>query len=165
MMEVSNTARLIALNVDMFAMSLVLGATAWFFFVQSPVLIKSMGRERFVPMQMRLAVVFFNVATIAIAIMLVGAALQTGSLLAWPTVTAAFALVAVSINKLVVLPMALKAGGRSRGKREGHQQDAHAADFVSEGAGSSTKVLHRLVVLFVVLMVGGLVAHGMALIS
>lgn len=159
------TTRLIALSIDVLALSLVLGATAWFFFVQSPVLFRSMGRDRFVVLQMRLAVLFFHTMTIAVGVMLVGAAVQTGSLWAWPTVTAAFAFVAVCINKLVVLPRALAAGGQSRRRREGHDEVATTLAFGSEGAGLSTKALHRTVVLFVVLMLAGLVAHGVTIVG
>jgi len=159
------TPELVASSIDMFAMSFVLGATAWFFLVQSPVLFKVMGRERFLPLQMRLAVLFFNTMTVGLAVMLVATIAHTRSLLAWPTVTAAWAFAAVCIDKVIVLPRALKAGASSRSKGEGHGEASALADFASEGGGSSTKVLHRLVVLFAVLMMVGLVAHALTLVA
>lgn len=44
-----------SLGIDILATSLVVGATAWFFFIQSPILYKAMNREQFVPVQMRLS--------------------------------------------------------------------------------------------------------------
>ena len=160
-----NTFTTIARGVDLFAMSVVLGATAWFFFIQSPMLFKSMSRERFLPLQMRLTVLFFNAMTILLGVMLAGAAVQPGSVLGWPTITAAVAFVAVGINKLIIVPMALRAGGRSMGKREGQGETGTAVDFANGGAGQSTKALHRAVVAMVVVMVAGLVAHGIVLTS
>ena len=58
-----------ALIIDIFAMSFVIGATAWFFFIQSPILYKLMARERFVPVQMRLSSVLFTALFIALAIL------------------------------------------------------------------------------------------------
>ncbi len=55
--------------IDLFAVAFVFGATIWFFFVQSPVLLKKMGREQFVPIQMRLTVVLFKSLTISLFIM------------------------------------------------------------------------------------------------
>jgi hypothetical protein len=163
-MLISTTAKMVALGIDMLALSVVLGATVWFFLIQSPALFKSMGRERFVPLQMRLALLFFKTVTAVLAVMLLATIVRTEALMAWPTITAATAFIAVAINKLVVLPRALRAGGQSI-RKDDHTGDAAAVDFVNEGAGMSTKKWHRLVVLFVGLMVFGLVAHGLALVS
>lgn len=154
----------IALGIDMLTTSIVLGATVWFFLIQSPALMKSLGRERFVPLQMRLAALFFTSVTALLVVMLAATVLRAGPVVAWPTITAAVALAAVAINKLVILPRALRAGGKSI-RQDDHQAPANEADFVSEGAGSSTKTLHRLVVLFVVTMLAGLVAHGLDFIT
>lgn len=148
-----------ALIVDMLAVSFVLGATIWFFFIQAPVLLKRMGRERFVPLQMRLAVVYFNVVAVAVTAVTAGAAVRARTPWDWSLLAAAFALLAVCINKFIVLPRALRAGGQSLKQHQGSDKST-VADFASEGAGPSTALLHRLVVLFVVLMVAGLLAHS-----
>ena len=54
----------VAQILDVFASSFAFGATVWFFFVQSPVLLKRLGRETFVPIQMGLTVTLFQVLTV-----------------------------------------------------------------------------------------------------
>lgn len=158
------TTALIASGIDMLTTSVVLGATVWFFLIQSPTLFKAMGRERFVPLQMRLARLFFKSVTVLLLVMMVATIAHAGLVLTRATVTAAIALAAVAINHVVILPRALRAGGQSR-RHDDLTGDAAAADFVNEGAGRSTKTLHRLVVLFVVFMLVGLVAHGLSFLS
>ena len=154
---------LIAFVVDLFAMSLVLGASTWFFFIQSPVLYTVMDRERFVPVQMRLALVLLNTVTVSLVVMLVGAILWANAIVSGPVLTAAFGLAAACINRFLVLPMALKAGRQSRRNLEGQGEPGTAVGFAVEGAGPSAAVMHRMVVLFVVLMVAALVAHGITI--
>ena len=55
-------------GVDVLAMSLAIGATAWFFFIQSPILHKAMKREQFVPIQMRLTKVLFSTLLVLLVI-------------------------------------------------------------------------------------------------
>ena len=64
-MDISQIAR----AIDLSALAFVFGATAWFFFVQSPVLLKKLGREQFVPIQMRLIAILFKTLTISNFIM------------------------------------------------------------------------------------------------
>lgn len=154
----------IAQAIDLLAFSFVLGATAWFFFIQSPVLLKRMGRESFVPLQMRLTVVLFETLIVALLVML-GATLLHSPLASLGTGTAAVALLAGLINKFVVVPRALKAGGASRRDIKGKDDEGSTAGFASEGAGDKTKWMHRLVVVFVVMMLGGAVHHGITLIG
>ena len=63
--------------VDLLALAFVFGSTAWFFFVQSAVLLNKLGRERFVPLQMRLTRVLFATLTSALGV-LVGASVLHG---------------------------------------------------------------------------------------
>ena len=148
---------LIAVLVDMLAMSLVIGACIWFFFIQSPVLYSVSERERFVPIQMRLARLALNTATISLGVLVVSAILWAGW--NWPAITAVFSLAMAGINRFIVLPIALKAGGRSRRNREGQGEAGTGLGFAVEGAGPSATAMHLTVVLFVVLMVAGLAAH------
>jgi hypothetical protein len=154
----------IAQVIDLFAMSFVLGATAWFFFVQSPVLLKKLGREKFVPLQMRLTVVLFKVLTAALLIML-GATALANPIAAPITIAAGVALLGGLINQFVVVPRALRAGGQSRKDIKGKDHEGSTPSFASEGAGNKTKWMHRLVVLFVVVMLGGIFTHGVALLG
>lgn len=155
----------IALIIDIVAMSLVLGATAWFFFIQSPVLYKLMVRERFVPVQMHLSKVLFTTLFITLAILIIAAAVQTSSLVSLSTLTAFFAFLAAGINKFLVFPTALRAGGESHKLQEDHGETGTPSEFVSEGAGRSATRMHRIVVLFVLLMVASLISHAIFLIT
>jgi hypothetical protein len=146
--------------IDLLATSFAFGATAWFFFVQSPVLLKRLGREKFVPIQMGLTVVLFRTLTAATALVVLATALQGHPPQSSPMLTALVALAGSLINQLVVVPRALRAGGASRQDLKGKDRDASTAAFASEGAGNRTRLLHRLVVLFVVVMLAGLVLHA-----
>ncbi len=157
----SNLARV----VDLLAMSLVFGATAWFFFIQSPVFLRQVGREAFVPTQMRLTVVLFRTLTAALVVMAAAAAFHAGSPTSILVLSALLGLAASVVNQFVVVPRALRAGGRSRREIKGKNDEASTAGFASEGAGNETRALHRTVVLFVVVMLAGVIRHGVALVS
>lgn len=144
--------------VDLFASALIIGATSWFFFVQSPVLLARLGREKFVPIQMRLTVVLFKTLQVFL-IVAVGAALVHRSLASPVVIAAAVGLFGGLVNAHVIVPRALRAGGRSRKEIEGQDADANALGFASEGAGDATRTFHRLVVLFVVIMLAGVGTH------
>lgn len=101
----------IARAIDLFALAFVFGATTWFFFVQSPVLLKRLGREKFVPIQMQLTVVLFRALSVVLLIIL-GASAGHSPFGSATTLAAGIALVAGLINQFVVVPRALKAGGR-----------------------------------------------------
>lgn len=159
-MDISQFARVI----DLFALAFVFGATAWFFFVQSPVLLKKLGREQFVPIQMRLIAVLFKTLTISVFIMF-GASAGHSPLSSYTTIASGIALVAVLINKFVVLPRALKAGGQGRADIKGKDNEGSTANFAAVGVGNRTKLLHRLVVLFVVIMLAGVAVHGFGLVA
>ena len=158
------TVRDVALIIDIFSMALLFGSTIWFFFIQSPVLYKAMVRERFVPIQMRLSGVLLSTQLVALLVLLVAAVLHTSSLTSTPAIAAGVALVAGSLNKFVVFPKALRAGGESVRAGEAEGETGSTAEFVSGGAGDSATRMHRVVVLFVVLMVAGIVANGISLI-
>lgn len=154
----------IARGIDLLAMAFAFGATVWFFFVQSPALFRRLGREAFVPVQMRLIVVLFGALTPALAVMLIASMVHASSLGSASVLTAAVALAACVIERWVIVPRALRAGGRSRRDIAGRDADGTVTDFASIGAGNRTKALHRLVVLLVVVMLAGIVPHGLALV-
>lgn len=150
--------------IDLLALAFVFGATTWFFFVQSPVLLEKLGRENFVPVQMQLTIVLFRTLSVGLLIMLV-ASVGHSPFGSATTLAAGIAMVAGLINQFVVVPRALKAGGQSRRDIKGKDSEGSTAGFASEGAGARTQWLHRLVVLFVVLMLGGVVVHGISLLG
>ena len=79
--------------------------------------------------------------------------------------TASVAATAGLLNRYVVVPRALRAGGRSRAQIKGKDHEGSTAGFASYGAGAATKLMHRLVVAFVVVMLGGVVGHVAVLIG
>jgi 1,4-dihydroxy-2-naphthoate octaprenyltransferase len=113
---------------------------------------------------MRLVVVLFRALSVSLLIML-GAAAGHSSLGSTTTLAAGIALVAGLINHFVVLPRALKAGGQSYKDIKGKDSEGSTVSFVSEGVSNRTQRLHRLVVLFVVIMLAGVVVHGIRLLD
>jgi hypothetical protein len=162
-MSLNTTTVSIALIIDMFAMSFAFGSTVWFFFVQSPAMFKHVVREEFVPLQMRMGKLLFTSALVALALLVAASVVQSGSVTAWGSVAAAAALLFGALNKFFIFPMALRAGGESHQMKEGRGETGSPVEFASEGAGKSATAKHRLVVLFVVAMVAGLVTHGISL--
>ena len=55
--------------------------------------------------------------------------------------------------------------GVSHKFHEGRGSKGTHKEFVSTGAGRSATMMHRVVVLFVLLMVAGVIAHGVVLIE
>lgn len=154
----------IAVAIDLFAMAFVFGATAWFFFVQAPVLMHKLGREKFVPIQMMLTKALGRVLLGGTALMLAMAFINSGPT-SGAVITAAIALFGALVNQSVLIPRALRAGGKGHRTIRGKDNEASTAGFASEGVGDATATLHRLVVLFVVVMLGGLVSHGLLLVG
>eukprot|EP00529_Nitzschia_sp_RCC80_P032966 CAMPEP_0113500284 /NCGR_PEP_ID=MMETSP0014_2-20120614/32229_1 /TAXON_ID=2857 /ORGANISM="Nitzschia sp." /LENGTH=127 /DNA_ID=CAMNT_0000394575 /DNA_START=202 /DNA_END=585 /DNA_ORIENTATION=+ /assembly_acc=CAM_ASM_000159 len=66
---------------------------------------------------------------------------------------------AISINKFLVVPQALKAGARSHAERKGDNSKDVKSFVVQGGSKTETKTWHQTVVLFVLVMTGALVAH------
>ena len=150
----------VVLMIDIFAMSLAVGATAWFFFIQSPILYKAMVREQFVPVQMRLSGALFTTLLVTLVAVVAAAVVHTSSFTSLSTLTAAVGLVAIAVNKFVIFPRALRAGNASNQLHESHGETGTPSEFVSDGAGETATRMHRVVVLFVLVMVAALVAHG-----
>lgn len=151
----------VARTVDLLATAFVFGATAFFFFVQTPVLLKRMGREKFVPLQMRLVVALFQALMVALVLMTVAALVQSQRA-DRATIAAGVALLGGAVNRFLILPSALRAGGQSRRDIAGKDDEGTTAGFASDGAGAKTKVLHRAVVLLVLVMLAGTIVHGLA---
>lgn len=136
-----------------------IGATVWFFFVQTPALLKGMGMERFLPLQIRLVRVYAPVLAVASALVLAAATARVGiDASLW---AAALAAGAALLNAWVVVPRAVRAGGQAiREVRTTGESTDDLGSFASTGGGTPTKVWHRLVVVMVLLMTTGMVADG-----
>ena len=140
------------LTVELAVAGYLIGANVWFFFLQSPALISSMGRDKFVPIQMRLTKLLFRTHSLA-AILLLVMAWIVGTRIA--ILGAGLAVAAALIAQLFVIPQALKAGGKGRAETMSEGGDNSVAKFASEGSGPSAKFWHRSVVVFVVLILAG----------
>lgn len=151
--------------LDLMIASFVFGGTVWFFFVQSPALIKWMGRDKFVPIQMRLTKVLFKTLTIALAAGVAMTILHGGFIASHALISIVIAFLSVAFNNYYVIPRALKAGGKGRVEEKDQSNDTSFGRFASEGSGPSAKFWHRMVVLFVVLMLAGLVPHMITLLG
>ncbi|MCO4763320.1 MAG: DUF4149 domain-containing protein, partial [Myxococcales bacterium] len=152
--------------IGLIAAAFALGATVWFFFVQAPFLLRKLGRERFVPIQMLATRQYGRALVVATGVMLVAAVVD--ALMAEPALTdllgpvvgtAALATVAALFNAVVLIPRAIKAGGRGYRDIRGQDGEASTVGFVADGVGNATATMHRLVVLAVVTMLAGVVAH------
>ena len=136
-----------------------IGATVWFFFIQSPALIKFMGRDKFVPVQMRLTKVLFatlsvvTLIVVGLSVLLVG--FSYGSVLDG----AVLAAVAALACHFYVVPRALRAGGKGRMETSEAGGDNSVGKFAVEGSGPSAKFWHQTLVVFVVVLLVGLVVH------
>ena len=150
---------------DMLSLAYAFGATVWFFFVQSPVLVKRMGRDQFVPLQMSMVGPLFKSLSFALLIMLGATFAQGLALPSLPVLTAVLAFTGALINAIYVIPRALKYGGKSRKEELEPEAQKSVARFASDGGGKASRLWHRLVVLFVVVMVTGLIPHAVWLAS
>lgn len=137
--------------VGSLAASFSFGALAWVFLIQAPLLSRSLGRDRFVPLQMALMKPLLAVMGVASVAMLLSSTghhpllLGAGSLLA--TVLAA-----------VIAPRALKAGGQSLKQALETDASHSAGRFLADGGGDATRWLHRALGLSVVAALGTQVA-------
>jgi hypothetical protein len=155
----------IARFVDGLTLAFAVGSTAWFFFIQSPVLIKKLGRDRFVPIQMRLTKVLFKSLSISLAIMVVASVYAGWVLGSKLILTAIVGCLAALINTYIVVPKALQAGGQGLRESQPESEQTSVTNFASLGAGQASRFWHRTVVLFVVMMLMGLLPHAYFLVN
>lgn len=141
--------------IDLAVAGFLVGANVWFFFLQSPLLISIMGREKFVPIQMKLTKLLFKSLTVAAVLLVLLAWFSGGTQTIFGAV---FAAASALLAHFVIIPRALKAGGKGRAETIAEGGDHSVAKFASEGSGPSAAFWHRMVVVFVVLiLIGALV--------
>lgn len=131
--------------VGLVAASLSLGALCWTLFLQAPLLSKRLGRDRFVPLMMALVrPLFRTVAAASVVLVVVSVA---GAREPRLLVAALASLVLSWLGLAVVVPRALRAGGRTLGQ-ELTAEDQHAAGrFLADGGGEASRWWHRALVL------------------
>ena len=145
--------------IDTLAAAFVFGATVWFFFIQAPVLLSKIGRERFVPIQMNATKVLFKALVVTTAVMVAANLAGGNGPLSMAGGSALLALLGALINERFLVPKALKAGGRGYKAIKGKDVEADTAGFALDGVSADTATMHRLVVVFVVVMLAGVVPH------
>jgi hypothetical protein len=141
----------VAAVVDEFAFALVLGSLGWFFFVQTPVLMKRMGRDRFVPLQLSLVKPLFRTVLVLVSVGAVAAYLSTTAHHALGSAAASWVLSVVLL--FVVAPRAMRAGGASLAEWLDPEGQKALGRFTVDGGGDSTKVWHRVLGLLTIAVV------------
>lgn len=96
---------------DLILASFIIGANVWFFFLQSPALIGFLGRDKFVPIQMRLTKLLFRAVSIAAILLIVVAWFANMNTLSM--LGADLTLAAALVANFFVIPRALVAGGKA----------------------------------------------------
>lgn len=147
----------LAAVVDQLAFALVLGSLFWFFFVQTPVLMKRLGRDRFVPLQLSLVGPLFRAVLVLVTLGGLATFLSTTSHLALLSAGAVWALSVLLL--FVAVPRAVRAGGASLKESLPPEQQQALGRFTVDGGGDSTKVWHRVLGLLTVAVVVGSGAH------
>jgi len=149
------------------AISVVIGAPVWFFFVQTPALFPFMGREKFLPPMMRLTKVLFRwtlplaAGTVLLSEILLSLSGDIAFTERTSTKWAGASLAAVLVNSLLIVPKALAAGSKATLKKTGGKSSK--VDMAVSGGDPSeksvTKTLHQTVVVFVTVMLVGAVGY------
>eukprot|EP01135_Chromosphaera_perkinsii_P007941 Nk52_evm13s1073 gene=Nk52_evmTU13s1073 len=173
-----------ALYIHLVAFAVVAGSTVWVFFIQSPFLFQYLGREKFVPIMIRLVGVFFQTTSIALLVMSLTSIYIFRDTSSLEVASILFAFWASLLNQFVIVPKATRAGWQSQKYRRGKDSTPGSsatnftvdggAGFVQEDEPSDTekkslsdkvKFLHRTVTIFVLLAAGGVLTHLFALVS
>ncbi len=135
-------------SVGLVTAALSFGSLGWFFFVQTPVLAKRLGRDRFVPLQMSLVrPLFTTVALASVVLVVVSLVTELSHLL---IISAAVSLVLALLAATVVVPRALRAGGRSLAQSLPDEAQHSAGRFAADGGGDASRWWHRALVLVTV---------------
>lgn len=147
----------VATAFDRLAFALVVGSLGWFFFVQTPVLMKRLGRDRFVPLQLSLVRPLYRTVLALVTVGGVSALLSTSSHLALGSAAASWLLALVLLA--LVVPRAVRAGGASLAESLDPSQQTSVGRFTVDGGGDATKVWHRVLGLLTIALVGTSGAH------
>jgi hypothetical protein len=141
-------------TVALLAFAVVVGSLVWFFFVQTPLLLRRLGRDRFVPLQLGLVSPLFRAALV---LSLVGAASSWASGASLHVVGLAGAAVLLSTGLVVVVvPRAVRAGGASLREAVEPAAQTSIGRFTADGGGDATKRWHRVL---------GLMTIGLVVVS
>lgn len=151
-------------TLDGLASAIVIGVPVWVFFLQGPLLFSFMGRDKFLSPMMRLTRLLFRWTLPTAAFMVCICTFALGYTIdSLEMKSALVSLISVMINATVVVPKALFAGKKATQTADNTQSTTAFA--VDGGHRTDTKTLHQRVVMFVILMMVGAIAHVHALVN
>ncbi len=146
------------LALDQGLAGFTVGVSLYFFFVQSPKLAKTLGKEKFVPLMMALTRLWAQTMFLSSTANL-GTSLYLSSSGAMNIYLVAVGWMAMALNRFIVVPAALKAGARSARERKGDNSKDLKEFAINGGGKTETKSMHQTVVVFVLIMVVAFVGH------
>jgi hypothetical protein len=160
-LQASSALQTSLLALDQLLAGFSVGTTVWFFFIQSPFLLKILGKEKFTPTMMKLIELWAKTVSALFVLVQPLRVVLSGNKASpiMDLVPLAIGWTAIAVNRFVIVPRALQAGWKSsRGRKGDNSKDVK--DFAVQGGGrTETKSLHQTVVLYVLIMSGGLVGH------
>eukprot|EP00986_Skeletonema_menzelii_P011586 scaffold6032_cov124-Skeletonema_menzelii.AAC.1 len=122
------------LALDQGLTGFTVGVTVYFFFIQSPKLAKTMGKEKFVPLMMALTRVWAKTTFLSSTANLAMSLYLSSNGTTMNIYLVAIGWMAMALNWFIVVPAALKAGARSARERKGdHSKDLK--EFAVNGGG------------------------------
>lgn len=142
--------------VDTLASAVAFGSVVYFF-VQSLVLVRRLGRARFVPLQLSLVGVLFWSVTFEVTLALIAALVSGAAHEA--LLTGGSALGLALLLTLVVMPRAVRAGGASLNEQRDEAAEHSAAAFTADGGGAATRFWHRALGLLTLALAATLGVH------
>lgn len=146
-------------SLDQLLSGFTIGTTIWFLFVQSLLLLKILGKEKFTPTMMKLTQRWSETMFMSASALLVVDLVLKQTMAGLNPIYALIGWVAIVVNRFIIVPKALQAGWRSQRERKGDNATDVASFAVEGGSKIDTKKLHQTVVLLVLIMLGALLGH------
>mmetsp|Transcript_18073 Transcript_18073/g.23327 ORF Transcript_18073/g.23327 Transcript_18073/m.23327 type:complete len:163 (-) Transcript_18073:315-803(-) len=146
-------------TVTILADGMLIGVPVWVFFIQSPLLFKFMGRDRFISPMMRLTSTMFRWTLPVCASVSLGLSFTLSfSKSTTPIIgSSVVCFSALLINSIIIVPRALAAGKQATRTVDRTQK---VTDFAVDGGHKSdTRTLHQTVVLFVTIHLVAAICH------
>lgn len=147
----------VASAIAQLSFAVLVGSLVWFFFVQTMFLMKRLGRDRFVPLQLVLVRPLFKTVLVLSLIGAAAAWIARASFIGLGLAAAAVFLAAALVG--LVVPRAVRAGGASLRETVSADDEPSLGRFTTDGGGDATKVWHRVLGLMAVALVVVSSAH------
>lgn len=146
----------VSVTLEWSLVALIASATVWVLIVQSIGLLRSMPRDRFLPMQMRLVRIWIGATAWLATTLFVGVLVRVG--ISRALLPALAVVTGAIVASRWAVPRALRAGGEAL-RSEG-ETPLTTTEFLTDGGGSATRIWHRVVLLCVALIVAGIGWHA-----